>query len=164
MAQDSQSEAGHADDIVPINSYEAPLPEPKRTFLPWHSPRKQFVRQYQWCKQISQMLNDAPLGSRTLRYLGLPGVDLLDLRYFHEQLCVKRGINLRFLGFNRAAQPKSKSQTELNISLDEVRRLSHVDQMSDVIGDDFVGIANTNSLAWEKACTLGPYNVINLDL
>jgi hypothetical protein len=164
MPEDSQNEVGHADDIVPINSYEAPLPEPKRTFLPWHLPRKQFVRQHQWCKQISKMLDDAPLDNRTLRYLGLPGVDLLDLRYFHEQVCATRDIKLRFLGFNKAAQPKNRAQTELNISLDEVRRLPLVDQMSDVIGDDFVGLANTNSLAWEKACTLGPYNVVNLDL
>jgi hypothetical protein len=155
--------AGHADDIVPIAAYEAPLPT-RKEFLAWHLPRKQFVRHHQWCQQLDLMLNESPLVDNTLKYLGLPGIDLLDLRYFHRQVCEKRNVNLRFLGFNTAAQPASRGQTELNISLDEVRRMPLVDPNSDVLGDDFVHIANDNSIAWSKAHALGPYDVINLDL
>jgi hypothetical protein len=164
MKNEVPYDPGHADDIVPVESYEASLPGPKKVFLPWHLPRKQFVRHHQWCEQISRMLDDSPLSDGTLRYLGLPGVDLLDLRYLHAQVCEARSINLRFLGFNKAAQPASREQAELNISLDEVRRLPRVDRISDVIGDDFVRVANVSSLAWKKACEFGPYNVINLDL
>lgn len=164
MESEFPDSPGHADDIVPIGIYEAPLPESKKIFLPWHLPRKQFVRERQWGEQISRMLDDSPLADGTLRYLGLPGIDLLDLRYFHTKVCEARGVSLRFLGFNKAAQPASQAQTELNISLDEVRRLSWVDQISDVIGDDFVRLANVDSFAWKKAREFGPYNVINLDL
>jgi hypothetical protein len=155
---------GHADDIVPIGTYEAPLPT-KKDFLSWHLPRKQFVRHHQWCEQLELLLDESPpLSDGTLRYLGLPGTDLLDLRYFHKYICEKRQLQLRFLGFNSAAQPLSKGQTDLNISLDEVRRMPFVDRSSDVLGDDFVRIANSKSIAWKKALALGPFDVINLDL
>jgi hypothetical protein len=154
---------GFADDIVEISAYEAATPTP-REFLPWHLPRKQLVRDHQWREQIVRMLDDVPLTDGILRYLGLPGADLLDLRHFHSRICEDRNISLRFLGFNSGAQPTSSAHVELNISLDEVRRLPLIDPMSDVIGDDFALIAKANSLACRKARELGPYDVINLDL
>lgn len=152
-----------ADDIIEIASYEATLPR-TREFLPWHLPRKQFVRQYQWCEQIGRLLDDAPLTDGPLKYMGLPGVDLLDLRHFHSAVCTVRNIGLRFLGFNSSASPANDAHTELNISLDEVRRLDGVDPMSDVIGDNFALLAKEDSLACRKTRELGPYDVINLDL
>lgn len=162
MSSVPPEQEGLADDIVQVTAYEAPEPS-RKDFLPWHLPRKQFVRHYQWCCQIEAMLDDHACDG-AFRYLGLPGVDLLDLRYFHEQICKPRGLGLRFLGFNKAAVPSSDAQTELNISLDEVRRLEGVDPQSDVIGDDFSRIANSSSIAWKRASALGPFEVINLDL
>src|ERR1035437_2617770 len=154
---------GRADDIVPAIINEAPLPSVKE-FLPWHLPRKQYVRQYQWCEQIGRLLDQFQPSDGTLKYLGLPGTDLLDLRYFHSQLCAARKVKLRFLGFNSSAMPRSKDHTEMNISLDEVRRLPHVDPMSELIRDSFVLLAKENSLACKKTRELGPYDVVNLDL
>jgi hypothetical protein len=156
-------EESHAADIFGTDAYEAPRP-PKKDFLPWHRPRKQFVRDRQWCAQIEDLLKDVELEDNLLRYLGLPGVDLLDLRYFHSRLCEPKQIRLRFLGFNNGAHPTSQFQPELNISLDEVRRLSLVDPRSDVIWDDFSQIANEDSIAWKKTREHGPYDVVNLDL
>src|SRR4051812_14989998 len=102
MPMPPEEEPGHADDIVEIRSYEAPLPV-KRTFAPWHRPRKQFVRDHQWKVQINSMLADVPTEDGTLKYLGLPGADLLDLRHFHSEVCLPQNIGLRFLGFNSAA-------------------------------------------------------------
>lgn len=151
-----------ADGIVDVGVYEAPLPS-KKDFLPWHRPRKQVVRALQWRDQIARLLDDAPRADGALKYLGLPGVDLLDLRYFHEEICAARGLKLKFLGFNTALAAIG-TQTELNISLDEVRRLEGVDQRSDVIGDDFVRIANTESIAWQRTLDSAPFDVLNLDL
>lgn len=156
-------EEGFADDIVGSVIYEANLPQ-KKGFLPWHRPRKQFVRHHQWCKQIEELLPEILANGETLKYLGLPGVDLLDLRYFHDYLCQPRQIRLKFLGFNSGANPLSKEQTELNISLDEVRKLAFIDPVSNVIGDNFCLIANESSMAWNKTKQFGPFDVINLDL
>jgi len=158
------NEEEHADDIVEMVAYEAPMPASAKPFLPWHRPRKQYVRHHQWCQEIIRMVTDTPPVGGVLKYLGLPGVDLLDLRHFHAAVCEAHQIDLRFLGFISGAHPASKAQTELNISLDEVRRLPRIDAMSDVIGDNFARVANQTSLAFVKARALGPYDVINLDL
>lgn len=153
-----------ADGIVEITEYAAALPTSKSAFLPWHRPRKQFVRDRQWLRQISGMLDDVPAGDGMLKYLGLPGTDLLDLRFFHSTVCADRGLGLRFLGFNSELQGAGDGQTDLNISIDEVRQLSGVDPRSVVIGDDFAGISRENSIGWKKAHDLGPFDVVNLDL
>jgi hypothetical protein len=140
------------------------MPSFSKDFLPWHRPRKQYVRHHQWCHEIIRMISDTPPVGGVLKYLGLPGVDLLDLRHFHNAVCEAKNVKLRFLGFNSSAQPASRAQTELNISLDEVWRLPRVDPMSNVIGDNFARVANQDSIAFRKARELGPYDVINLDL
>lgn len=165
MIEAAPDDENHADDIVNLGEYEAPLPPAaKGDFLPWHRPRKQYVRHHQWCHEVSKLITDSPLADGVLKYLGLPGVDLLDLRHFHSAVCEEKNVSLRFLGFNSSARPRSKAQTELNISLDEVMRLPRVDPLSNVIGDNFARIANQKSIAFSKACELGPYDVINLDL
>ena len=156
-------EEGFADGIVGTTAYEAVSPQ-KKGFLPWHRPRKQFVRHHQWCQQIAALLPAIQADGRVLKYLGLPGVDLLDLRYFHDHVCQPNQIRLKFLGFVSGSNPLSNAQTELNISLDEVRKLDFVDPVSEVIGDDFCLISNDSSIAWEKTKQFGPYDVVNLDL
>lgn len=164
MTDEGADEGGHADDIIGDLVYEAAMPAVAKEFLPWHRPRKQFVRDRQWCVEIQKLHEASPLADGVLKYLGLPGVDLLDLRHFHSAVCETNGLKLRFLGFNSSARAASTAHTELNISLDEVRRLPRVDQLSDVIGDDFALVANANSIASRRARELGPFDVINLDL
>lgn len=151
------------DGMFPITAYEAPSRE-KKPFLPWHRPRKHFVRHEQWQQQIEFLVNAGQLEHQTIRYLGLPGTDLLDIRHFHRTLCEPQELMLRFLGFNTAAHPQDAGQTELNISLDEVRKLPRIDPRSDVIADDFCFLADESSLAWNRAKDLGPFDVINIDL
>lgn len=165
MNEEKFEEEGHADDIFQLDSYEAPMPsQVKEKFLPWHRPRKQYVRHHQWCHEVAKLLKEKPPVGGTLKYLGLPGVDLLDLRHFHSAVCVEHGVKLRFLGFNSSARPSSSAQTELNISLDEVKRLDNVDPLSNMIGDNFALVANQSSIAFRRMRELGPYDVINLDL
>lgn len=159
----NEPEEGLMDDEFPITAYEAPSRE-KKPFLPWHRPRKHFVRHQQWQLQIDNLVKEVPLDQQTLRYLGLPGTDLLDIRHFHKTLCEPRELKLRFLGFNTAAHPQDAGQTELNISLDEVLKLPRIDPRSNVIADDFCLLADDSSLAWSHARDLGPFDVINLDL
>lgn len=160
----ADQEKGLADGIVEAVTYEAPEPVLKKDFLAWHRPRKQYVRYHQWRLEIEKMIDAEPESYSILKYFGLPATDLLDLRYFHDEICAVRNITLRFLGFNTDARPNTRAQTELNLSLDEVRRLEKIDPSSDVIGDNFSLIAGTKSLAYDKARKLGPYDVINLDL
>jgi hypothetical protein len=160
-------EGGDSDDlasgIVAVQEYTVTVP-PKKGFLPWHRPRKQFVRNEQWRHYIAEMLDDAPPSDATLTYFGLPGVDLLDLRFLGSTVCDPRSLKLRFLGFNDAADPHSGDQAELNISLDELSKSTFFDPMSEIVPDDFRHLINEDSIAWQKTLELGPYDVINLDL
>ena len=151
------------DGLFGLSEYEAAKPKPRK-FLAWHRPRKHFVRHRQWCALIASLMDDVSLSNRPLRYLGLPGTDLLDIRHFYRALCEPKSIKFQFLGFNSEAHPNSPAQTDLNISLDEVRKLDLVDQNSDVMHADFCMLAAENTMAWKAARQTGPFDVINLDL
>ena len=151
------------DDMFPITAYETPSRE-KKPFLPWHRPRKHFVRHEQWQQQIELLVQAGELEDQTIRYLGLPGTDLLHTRHFYRTLCEPKELKLRYLGFNKAADPQNAGQTELNISLDEVSKLPGIDPRSEIIPEDFCLLANDGSNAWIRAKSLGPFDVINIDL
>lgn len=157
-----QADQDHTSDLFGVKEY-APESPKKKDFLPWHKPRKQFVRQAQWCEQINRMIDEIMPDNNVLKYLGLPGDDLLDLRDFHRTICEPKNLHLRFLGFNHGAG-SSTSGAELNISLDEVNKLRMVDPSSDIIGDNICQIANVDSVAWSRSVKMGPYDVINIDL
>ena len=142
--------------------YAQPRTAPKE-FKPWHKPRKQFVRRKQWSALLRRLYKNRGPGD-PLRYLGLPGTDLIDLRYLHDQLCSDNARPLCFLGFNTEAQRGSPAHVELNISLDEIRQLPNVDKQSAVLSDDFRLVGNENSIAWSRARQLGPFDVVNIDL
>ena len=142
--------------------YAPSQPVPKE-FQPWHRPRKQFVRRQQWSALLARLYEGRP-ATDPLRYLGLPGVDLLDIRYLYEEICRADGRPMRFLGFNTQAQPGSAAHIELSLSLDEVRRLPNIDPASVVLSDDFRRIAAEASIAWTRTMALGPFDVVNIDL
>lgn len=162
MAQEQEEQ--YAEDIIASTSYDAALPNAKKSFLPWHKPRKQFVRDKQWREQIERLIPELNTADSTLKYLGLPGTDLLDIRYFHDSVCKSHKKKLFYIGFNSAAISLSAAQVELNISLDEVNKLPDVIPGSEVITDDFRMVANTNSYAHRQTLKHGPYDIVNLDL
>ena len=142
--------------------YARPRTEPKE-FKPWHRPRKQFVRREQLSALLLR-LYEKRKPEDPLRYLGLPGTDLIDLRYLHEQVCRDSDRSLRFLGFNTEARPGNPAHVQLNVSLDEVRQLPNVDPQSVVIHDDFRRIGNAHSVAWHRTRQFAPFDVVNIDL
>ena len=160
---ESSTEESLAEGIIGVKNYIPESPK-KKNFLPWHRPRKQYVREVQWCQEILKMVDEVLPENNILKYLGLPGDDLLDLRYFHEQICEPKNIQLKYLGFNNSVSASSKNKTEFNISLDEVNKLRLIDPNSIVIGDDFTQIAIDDSIAWDRSKKMGPFDVINIDL
>jgi hypothetical protein len=159
----SSEEKELSSDIFGVSEYAPETPK-KKDFLPWHKPRKQFVRQKQWCEQVIKMIDEVMPENNVLKYFGLPGDDLLDLRYFHQHICEPRNLRLKFLGFNHGANTTSTQSSELNISLDEVSKLPFIDPTSGIIGDDVCQIANNTSIAWDRSVKMGPYDIINIDL
>lgn len=151
-----------SEGIFSRTDYVVGRPPPKE-FQPWHLPRKQFVRREQWVVQARRVFEHRTDRS-PVAYLGLPGIDLLDLRYLHQHLCIPLERPLRYLGFNREAASNGDALVDLNTSIDEVTRLQNVDSQSEVVRDDFRSLARASSIAHRKAHVLGPFDIVNLDL
>lgn len=144
-------------DIFATTTYAA-KPRPKPEFKPWHRPRKHFVRSRQWGEQLSRLITEFRLSE--VRYLGLPGSDLLDIRAFHDGLPLE--IKLRYLGFSTLKN--DDDPVALQTSVAEVNRLPQIHEESNVLTDDIREIARQDSVASERMRKHGPYDIVNLDL
>lgn len=146
---------------------EGPVPFPakaERQFQPWHRPRKQYVRDAQWSREIGILARDLKLANGELRYLTLPGNDLLDIRHLAKTVCIPRGVRLKYIGFNTAAKPSDAAQPELNAAQFSVNRLKYIHPESEVFPGDFRMVGNSFSVPWQRVRRAGPFHAINLDL
>lgn len=151
------------DEIVGDSEYKHDIPL-KKEFQAWHRPRKQFVRKNQWASEIKKLIEDNPNINQPINYIGLPGKELIDIRYFSEEILSKNNIKLRFLGFNKEAQVDGPERIELNTSLHEVKSNQFIDESSNVSWDDFNSLSSTSSIAYQEARKKGPFTIVNLDL
>ncbi|MHA4870215.1 PP_RS20740 family protein [Duganella sp. PWIR1] len=135
-----------------------------KEFSAWHRPRKQFVREEQWCSAISTLIESIDFDERSLRYIGLPGNELFDLRTIHELICKPNNLRMRFLGFNNASGVEDDDGFELELSTVEVKELDRVDGQSKVMPDDFRSLGTKNSMAWSNARKFGHFDIVNVDL
>lgn len=137
---------------------------PQREFKSWHRPRKQWVRRYQWHDALLETVREThfPDDSRIVRYLSLPGADLLDVRVLREA-CEAAGAELRFTGIN-SVRRNSAEDIQLNIAESEVRGLPQIHSSSTILRERFESIANDGSLAHDAVRRSGPFHAINLDL
>lgn len=137
---------------------------PQRPFQPWHRPRKQWIRRYQWHDSLLDMLRDThfPADGRIMRYLSLPGDDLLDVRVLREA-CEQADVDLRFTGLNSVG-PGSARDVQLNIAESEIRGLARVHSGSAILRERFEAVANTGSLAFAEVRDCGPFHAVNIDL
>ncbi len=132
----------------------------KKDFLPWHKPRKHYIRIKQWCSHTQKLAQRCKqeFEFRSFRYLGLPGPDLLDVRLIQGAL-VKSGVKLSYLGFN------SDGTQESSISQSEVNALEGIDPAtSQVLPDRFESLSRSDSMASQRARAFAPFDVVNLDL
>jgi len=146
--------------IAPIKvEHEGPPIE--KTFKAWHKPRKQWVRQEQWFKETESLIRRLQLEGRPmLRYLSLPGEDMLDIRMI-ANLCKEKGLGLKCLGYDESARGLT-NQTEVNISWNEVS--NNIVPTSTILPDNISVLKNVNSQAFRYVYEHGPFDIINLDL
>ena len=134
-------------------------PPLEKEFKPWHKPRKQWVRLEQWRNETERLLGELNLDGRPLRYLSLPGKDMLDIRVF-AQLCQNKGIQLKCLGYDESVSSDS-DQTEVSISWNEVS--NQIQPTSIILPDNISVLKNKGSHAFSYIKKLGSFDVVNLD-
>lgn len=137
----------------------------KKSFQPWHLPRKQYCRLKQWAYHTQKLQKElkisSPAQERPLRYLTLPGDELLDIRVL-AKVMKNAGIRMQFLGFNTALDKLRSAESDLSFS--EVRQLEGIyEKPSEIIQHRIEKIAEENSTARQKVIEHLPFDVINLD-
>lgn len=154
---------GVGEGIYPETPQHAvPDPLPLTEFKSWHLPRKQWVRRHQWAETTSRLMEELALRDRPLRYLGLPGSDLLDLEVL-AGICGSATTPFRYLGLNSAMQRPSEA-TMQRIADNTLRAIGNVDSGSLLLADDFAALASKKSIAFSRLRDFESFDVVNLDL
>jgi hypothetical protein len=135
-----------------------------KVFQPWHRPRKQYVRDHQWIRELGFLARDLHLDGTELRYLTLPGDDLLDVRHIHDEICIDHDLKLRYLGFNTSATTRDPSGSAMNSSIFAIRQLKNVHHESRVIVEDIRKVGVERSVSWQTVRQAGKFHAVNLDL
>ena len=154
----------HIDTSLPPEAPRLSSPEPLR-FMPWHKPRKHFVRVEQWLRHIDGIVNK--LGIETfadgepLRYLTLPGPDLLDVRMVAEY-CSSKAIKLKYTGFCHAGGSEERRLRQ-NVSQFSLTYKTSVVNSSRVVRSMLQDVGVKNSEAAVELQKGGPFDVINID-
>ncbi|NHC12659.1 PP_RS20740 family protein [Motilibacter deserti] len=165
MSDETTNDIGLPEPLedLPEGGYERQEKAPRDSFSPWHRPRKQYVREKQWTRAVAEILAGRDSADR-LKYLGLPGIDLLDLRHLLKTVCEPTDRGLEFIGFDTAAGTAGPDATELNVSETELKAHHLVHLTSGIRPDDLRHVARKNTTAWRAVRTLAPVDVVNLDL
>lgn len=150
---------------LPEDVSDASSPEPLR-FAPWHKPRKQFVRRYQWLHHgrslLDTLFRDGNLkAGEPMRYLTLPGPDLFDVKLF-AQMCSEKGVRLQYTGFCYASETDSE-RLRRNIRHFEIDRAEQIYEGSSVNHSRLEDILKPKSEARTLLQRNGPYSIINID-
>ena len=174
MASDTTEPDDITTDVVPEL---APPPTVVRNFIaaPWHRPRKQYLRKYQWNYELVELVIKKRLAGtndQTLRVFGLPSHEYLDLLSMRP-LCEEHKLQVVYLGFNNSytrpagaahgpAQPVDLYQ-ELQAQR-MIEASSFVHTSSRLVPDFFEAIRQPNSMSLNALKTFQDFDVINLDL
>ncbi|MFC0227945.1 PP_RS20740 family protein [Serratia aquatilis] len=150
-------------DDFGISSEFAALPICNFELSPWEKPRKQWIRKCQWWNLIERhLIQDQPqqIALIPLRYFGLPGERLLDIRFFLSKLKAHNK-SFFFYGINNSNNSWSKAQVQLSQVLDIDNGL--VVKSSSIGLHDFDELHHVNPTAMQNIKKNGPFDVINLD-
>lgn len=160
------SESGNEDELL-RGIYQDIQPSLEgleaREFKPWHKPRKQYIRLRQWCAIVRWLIkkNGMQQGD-SLRYLGLPGEDLLDIRSLRG-VCERDGIKVKYLGFD-STTTLSKGEFEFRLAEHDVAQFGFINEHSRILKAKIEHVANEASLAYKYTKQYGDFDVINIDL
>lgn len=155
---DPEMEQGVAPQATPFSIHA------RTDFLPWHKPRKQWIRREQWARSIEQLAETLALADQQepLRYLSMPGPDLLDIRSIHP-ICLRKNIKLQFVGLNAGNDDNNKAVTQALLS--QVRALPAVHEASEIVEDRLEHLWRRDTVSYKRIIDLErSFDVINMDL
>lgn len=169
MMEDAAKEDANDGELtafsLPEEVEELVVPK-KLEFAPWHKPRKQYVRKFQWVHHARGVINQLKQAGHLnhgapLKYLTLPGPDLLDVRLLAD-VCSTEDVPLQYTGFCHTSESEAE-RLRRNIhqfSIDHEERISKGSEVHPARIED---VATRRSEAETLLKRNGPYDIINLD-
>ncbi len=136
---------------------------PRKEFKPWHHPRKHWVRINQLCQLAQKLIAETHFSDETLRYLTLPGEELLDIQALEGVLDKVRAKHLKYTGFNEIGEDTERRGLQ-NYAERIIADKDTVLMGPGILNGRIQDIASRSSLAYKTVKENGPFNLINLDL
>lgn len=153
-----------SESVLPPEASPLASPEPLK-FQPWHKPRKQYIRVEQWLRHINGIVGKLGLHSfadgEPLRYMTLPGPDLLDIRMVAD-FCSSKSIKLRYTGFCLSTDTEERRLRQ-NINEFSITHKDAVISSSKVVRSRLQDVGVKNSEAALEMVKGGPFDVVNID-
>lgn len=153
-----------SESVLPPDAAPMASPEPLQ-FQPWHKPRKQFVRVEQWLRHVEGIVGKLGLQSfndgEPLRYMTLPGPDLLDIRMVAD-FCSSKSIKLRYTGFCHSTDTEERRLRQ-NVNEFSITHKDAVVNSSKVVRSRLQDVGIKNSEAAVEMVKGGPFDVVNID-
>lgn len=159
-----------ADEVLPARIDEPAVPVALDQLLPWHTPRKQLVREHQWIalgRRLIDMERGGPGlletedGQPEVRYLTLPGIDYLDVRQLGQE-CRDSDCRLTSTGF------QAGSERNAEVARAKVREQALVDAgfitvNSHTFPRRFEDIIPMRADAYRELRSRAPFHIVNVD-
>lgn len=165
-----EEEEDIAESVLPPEIVESAIPLELNQLFPWHRPRKQFIRKFQWQHHANRLIghlyqtNSLPhnqSGDHELRYLTLPGTDYLDVRMLSE-CCRDAGCVLTSTGF-LAAETGNPHKARAEIRQEALIKAGYISDRSHTIWRRLEEVSSAGSNAYSDIQRRGPFHIINID-
>lgn len=166
----NESDQELADSSLPEAVEEMAVPLELTKLAPWHRPRKQFVRINQWGVLSSRVIvksKGTPAlpqqvgGTHEVKYLTLPGSDLLDVEMLGG-IARELGCTLTSVGFLAGAVGNATT-ARAELRREGLIEAGVISERSYTFNRRIEEITTKSSAAYRDMRTRGPYHVINLD-
>lgn len=166
----SETDQEIAESVLPIAVGDLAVPTELNEISAWHRPRKHYIRKHQWLRLTENLIDhqkgtpalpQLPGGTYELRYLTLPGSDMIDVELMGE-LARKKGANLTSVGF-LAGSETNPSTARAEIRREALIESGKISDRSYTLSRRIEEITGKGSPTYREFKSRGPYHAINLD-
>ena len=165
MAEDVEDIEKFGESVLPEEIKEPAVPIPLNELMPWHHPRKQYVREQQWKlyaeRYVKRLQSKRRLPGGEVRYLTLPGIDYFDVEILGNMIN-KLGLELEATGFH-AETEKEPVRARSQFRADSLIKRGIMKDTSITFPYRLEDLANRNSQAYREITSRAPFHVVNID-
>lgn len=151
------------EDVLPEDVQPA-TPVKLDRLQPWHTPRKQFVREVQWRRYSDRLIAKLAQGGvarpETIRYLTLPGIDFFDVEVLGKS-AKGHGFDFEMTGF--LSDGKLPFQARAQFRMDSLIKTGIITDRSQTFPYRFEQIVHANGQPLRDLQRRGPFHIVNVD-